>query len=154
MALRTWDPFRELDALRREVEQAFDDYGAWRKPYSRAAFLPALGARKYPLINVGEDHDHVFVEALAPGLDPESIEIAVQQGELRIAGEKSGITADVKPEAFHRSERSAGRFVRTLTLPSDVDADKVQAEYKNGILLITLPKSEAAKPKQIKVEVG
>ena len=71
MAFRTWDPFREMEALRREVERAFDDYGNWRRPFSRYSFLPALGARNYPLINVGEDTDNVYVEGLAPGLDPD-----------------------------------------------------------------------------------
>ena len=154
MALRTWDPFRELDTLRREVERAFDDYGTWRRPFSRWSFLPALGARSYPLMNVGEDKDNVYVEALAPGLNPDSLEISVQQGQLRIAGEKPSITPEVKAEAYHRSERSAGRFVRTIQLPTDVDADKVKAQYKNGLLLITLPKAEEAKPKQISIEVA
>jgi HSP20 family protein len=140
--------------LRREVERAFDDYGMWRRPFSRFSFLPALGARSYPLVNVGEDKDHVYVEAMAPGLDPDSLEISVQQGQLRIAGEKPAITPEVKAEAYHRNERSAGRFVRTMTLPTDVDADNVKAQYKNGLLLLTLPKAEEAKPKQISVEVA
>ena len=154
MTLRTWDPFGQLDALRHEIERAFDDYGTWRRPFSRFSFLPALGARSYPLANVGEDADNVYVEALAPGLAPDSLEISVHQGQLRIAGEKPAINPDVKAEAYHRSERSAGRFVRTMTLPAEVDADKVKAQYKNGLLLITLPKAEAAKPKQITVEVA
>jgi len=154
MTLHMWDPFGELDTLRREVERAFDDYGAWKKPYSRFSFLPSLGSRSYPLINVGEDKDYVYVEALAPGLNPDTLDISVQQGQLRITGEKPAITPDVKPEAYHRNERSAGRFVRTMTLPSDVNADQVKAQYKNGLLLITLPKAEEAKPKQISVEVA
>ena len=154
MTLRTWDPFRELEALRREVDQVFDGYGTWRRPFSRFSFLPALGARSYPLLNIGEDTDNVYVEALAPGLDPKSLEITVQNNELKIAGDKSIITPDVKPEDYHRNERSAGRFVRTTKLPSEVDSEKVKAQYKTGMLLITLPKSEEAKPKQISVEVA
>lgn len=154
MALRTWDPFRELDALRREVEQAFENHGTWRRPYSKFSFLPALGARSYPLLNVGEDKDAVYVEALAPGLNPESLEISVHQGQLKVSGEKPGITPEVKAEAYHRSERSAGRFTRTVALPAEVDEEKVSAAYKKGLLLITLPKAEAAKPRQIKVQVA
>ena len=154
MALRTWDPFRELDALRRQVERAFDDYGTWAWPFSRTSFLPGMSARNYPLINVSEDQDNVYVEALAPGLDPESLEISVLRDSLRIAGEKSSISPDVKREAFHRNERSAGKFVRTVTVPTLVNGDKVTAKYSNGLLLITLPKVEEAKPKQIKVSVG
>ena len=152
--MRSWDPFRELNALRREVERAFDDVGTWRRPFSRYSFLPGLGARSYPLVNVGEDKDNVYVEALAPGLKADSLEISVQQGRLHIAGEKPAITPEVKAEAYHRNERNAGRFVRTMTLPAEVDADKVKAQYKNGLLLVTLPKAEEAKPKQISVEVA
>ena len=154
MTHRTWDPFSELDALRREVDQAFEGYGTWRKPFSRYSFVPALGARSYPLMNVGEDKDNVYVEALAPGLDTESLDISAQGGQLRIAGEKKSISPDVKAEAYHRNERSAGRFVRTMTLPADVNVGAVKAQYKNGLLLITLPKAEEAKPKQISVEIG
>lgn len=149
-----WDPFRELNALRDEVERAFDDYGAWRRPFSRWSFTPALGARSYPLSNVGEDADNIYVEALAPGLNVDSLQISVQQGQLSVTGEKSAITPEVKAEAYHRNERGAGRFVRTMTLPAEVNADKVNAQYKNGLLLITLPKAEEAKPKQINVEVA
>jgi len=154
MTLRTWDPVRQLEALRRDIERAFEDNETWKRPFSRYAFLPALGARNYPLLNVSEDSEHVYVEAMAPGLNPEALEISVLQGQLRIAGEKPGITPEVKPEAYHRNERSAGRFVRTVNLPTDVDGDRVTAQYKNGLLLVTLPKAEAAKPKQIRVDVS
>ena len=154
MTLRTWDPFRELEALRRDVERAFDDYGTWKRPFSRYSFLPALGARHYPLVNLAEDTDCVYVEAMAPGLNPDALEISVHQGQLRIAGEKPGITPEVEAASYHRNERSAGKFVRTLSLPAEVDAEKVSAQYKNGLLLITLPKAEAAKPKQITVDVA
>ncbi len=154
MTLRLWDPFRELDALRREVDRAFEDYGAWKWPFSRTAFVPWVSARTYPLLNVGEDKDNLYVEALAPGLDPDSIEISVLRDTLRIAGQKAPLNPDIKPEAFHRSERGAGKFVRTLTLPVEVDSEKVSAQYKNGLLLLTLPKHERAKPKQITVAVN
>lgn len=152
MALRTWDPFREIDALRRELERAVEDNGGWRRPFSRTSFLPAQGARSYPLMNIGEDTDSVYVEALAPGLDPDSLKIAIHQGQLRIEGQKPGITPEVKAEAYHRKERGAGGFVRSLSLPADVDADSVKAQYKNGLLYITMPKTEQAKPRQIRVE--
>jgi len=154
MMRRTWDPFRELEALRRQVERAFDDYTAWDVPVFRAAFLPGRSSRTYPMLNLSEDKDNIYVEALAPGLDPESIEVSVHQGQLRMSGEKPAITKEVKPEAFHRSERGAGRFVRTLALPAEVNAENVKAQYKNGLLLLTLPKSEQAKPKQIEVKVA
>ena len=151
-----WNLFDEFDVLRREVERAFEGYGLdrWRWPFSRISFLPGLAARAYPLVNLSEDADNLYVEALAPGVDPESLDIAVQQDTLRIAGEKQPISEDIELEAFHRNERNAGKFVRTIGLSTVVDADKVSADYKNGLLLVTLPKTEAAKPKQITVNVG
>ncbi|HPO16223.1 MAG TPA: Hsp20/alpha crystallin family protein [Candidatus Hydrogenedentes bacterium] len=154
MTVRIWDPFREIEALRREVERLFDDTSVRRWPFSRTSFLPGVSARTYPMLNVNEDNDHIYVEALAPGLDPESIEVSVLQNTLRIAGKKTPINEDIKPEAYHRNERGAGSFVRTLTLPVEVDSNKISAEYKNGLLLLTLPKHEKAKPKQITVSVN
>ena len=117
------------------------------------AFLPGRAARLYPMMNLREDKDSLYIEALAPGLDPGSLELTVHGDQLRLQGEKQSISTDIKPEQWHRSERSAGRFARTLTLPAEVESDKVKAEYRNGILYITLPKHERAKPKQISVEV-
>ncbi len=152
----TWSFFDEVDALRGEVEHAFEDFGVgrWNRPFSRISFLPGVAARAYPLLNVSEDHGNVYVEALAPGVDPESLDITVVQDVLRIAGEKPPISEDVTLEAFHRNERGSGKFVRTITLKTPVDADKVRADYQNGLLLLTLPKSEIAKPKQITVNVS
>jgi HSP20 family molecular chaperone IbpA len=104
--------------------------------------------------NVSEDADALYVTALAPGLDPGAIQLTVQDNRLTIAGEKQRVAAEIQPEAFHRSERAAGTFVRTVTLPIDVEYEQVQAEYKNGLLVITLPKAEQAKPQQIAVSFG
>lgn len=154
MARWFWDPFREIDTLRSEVERVFEDFERWPRPFTRFSFLPGVSARAYPLLNIAEDGDNVYVEALAPGLNPEKLEITVVNDSLRIAGEKPPVREDISPEAFHRSERSAGRFVRTTTLPAPVNSDKVSAEYKNGLLLLTLPKAEEAKPKKIAVSVS
>jgi len=151
-----WNLLDELDGLRREVERAFESYGVdrWTRPFSRVAFLPGIAGRTYPMINLSEDRDNFYVEALAPGLDPATLDISVTGDTLRIAGEKQAISPDVKLQVFHRNERSAGRFVRTVTLGTAVEGDKVAANYENGLLLITLPKAEAAKPKQITVQVS
>ena len=149
-----WEPFSGLDALRREIDRTFEDFWSDRWPRTgRVAFLPGRAARQYPLVNLSEDEGHLYVEALAPGVDPKSLDLSVVQGTLTIKGEKPGL-AQVSAEAYHRNERAAGRFVRAIELPADVDAAKVHADYRNGLLLVTLPKSEKAKPKQIPVSVA
>jgi HSP20 family protein len=149
-----WNPWQTLEALRREIERVYDENGSRSEPSSRAAFLPGRAARRYPLINLYEDKEAVYVEALAPGIDPSTLEISVQGNTLSIAGEKRRVAGDVKPEAFHRSERATGKFVRHIQLPVEVDESTVRADYQHGLLNVTLPKVEKAKPKQITVQVG
>ncbi len=152
-----WDPFRELDHLRREVERMFQDYGvnlpggAARRP----AFLPGQAARgMYPLLNISDDENNIYVEALAPGVDPQTFDVAVQDNSLRISGEKQALSEDINPDAYHRQERSAGRFTRTLDLPVKVNTENMEAQYREGVLHLTLPKAESAKPRQIQVKVS
>lgn len=146
-----WNP---LEALRREIDHAFHNAGSWNEPSFRAAFLPGQAARRYPLINLFHDRDHIYIEALAPGVDPATIDLAVLGNVLTISGEKRRHPEGIKPEAFHRSERAAGKFVRSIELPISVDAAQVTAQYKHGLIVVTLPKAEAAKPKQISVSVN
>ena len=146
-----WTLLNELDRMRTDMDRLFGRTGSVR-PW-RLAFLPGSGARRYPLMNVGETDGGYKVVALAPGVEPDSFEVTVKENVLTVSGEKLG-APDVKPEQFHRSERSAGRFVRSLELPSPVDPDKVKATYSNGLLTIELDKHEAAKPRQIPVNLG
>src|SRR6266404_2727852 len=149
-----WDPFSGMETLRSEIDQAFDRVGPQYSPIFRTAFLPGRGAREYPLINLYDDENSLYVEALAPGADPASFNISVAGETLTLSGEKPRAPGEIKPEAFHREERAAGKFVRSIELPVEIDENKVNAEYKNGLLLITLPKSEKAKPRQINVQVA
>ena len=96
----------------------------------------------------------MYLEALAPGVDPGTLELSVVGNTLRISGEKRRVAGEVTPDAFHRSERATGKFVRQLQLPVDVDEQHVQATYTDGLLLVTLPKVEKAKPTQIAVQVS
>ncbi len=148
-----WAPLTEFEALRREMDRMFEDIfpgrGRWR-----VAFLPGRAARQYPLVNLHDDKDTVYVEALAPGLNPDTLDVTVVHNTVTISGEKLPASIEAKPDAYHRSERAAGRFVRSIELPSEVDESKVTANYRDGILLITLPKSEKAKPRQIEVKLN
>ena len=153
----TWwdDMFREMESLRRDMMRMMDETPMRRRPYSRVSFLPGLRARSYPLLNISEDKDSLFVEALAPGIDPESLNISFANNQLTIVGEKKPApNGSIKAEAFHRSERAAGRFNRTVNLPVQVDTDKVKADYRNGLIYIEMPKSELSKSRQIEVQVS
>lgn len=149
-----WNPWQTLESLRREIDRVFDDSVVRQEAGSRAAFLPGRAARRYPLINFAEDQEALYVEALAPGVEPGTLDVHVLRNTLTISGEKRRVVGDVKPEAFHRSERATGKFVRNIDLPVEVDEHKVQADYKNGILTIVLPKTEKARPKQIAVQIA
>ncbi|MFQ5840634.1 MAG: Hsp20/alpha crystallin family protein, partial [Candidatus Methylomirabilales bacterium] len=141
--------WEELETLRREIDRTFEEFELARWPRVwRTAFLPGVAGRRHPLVNLAEDANNLYVEALAPGVDPKSLDLSVVQGRLTIKGEKPGLE-QVSAEAYHRNERAVGQFNRTIDLPTEVDAARVRAEYKNGLLLVTLPKSEAAKPRQI-----
>jgi HSP20 family protein len=148
-----WDPFDELESLRREVDRAFETFVSGAAPFARVAFLPGRGPRRYPLVNLHEDKEHLYVEALSPGVEPDSFNVTVVHNSLTISGEKRHAPHDAKSEAFHRSERAGGKFVRTIELPVEVDETNVKADYRNGILSVALPKTEKSKPKQITVRV-
>jgi HSP20 family protein len=148
-----WNPWTQLEQARWELDRAMDSFVHGSEPFARVAFLPGRAARQYPMINLHDSGEAVKVEALAPGLDTESLEITVVRNTLRIAGEKRRLMANVQPEAFHRRERATGKFVRTIELPTEINADAVSAQYTNGLLVITLPKAERVKPKQIAVNV-
>ena len=148
------NPWQTLETLRRELDRVFDETGTRNEPFFRTAFLPGRAARRYPLTNLYEDKEALYLEALAPGVDPATLNLSVVGNTLSIVGEKRRVAGDVKPEAFHRSERATGKFVRHLQLPVEVEENNIRADYKDGLLIVTLPKAEKAKPKQIAVQVG
>ncbi len=149
--MASWDMFRELDSLRREIDEAFRGVGLGR--LASPQFLTGGGSRRFPLVNISEDETGVYVEALLPGVEAESIDISVLRNTLTLSGErKTDETA--KAVVWHRNERGTGRFSRTIELPAEIDGARVSARYKDGVLAIDLPKTEAAKPKKISVSVS
>jgi len=149
MILR-WDPFRDLATLHDRVDRLFEDSLRGLRGSQRAEALE--GTAWAPAVDILEKDNEVVLRADLPGLDPKDVEIQVQNGTLTLRGERK-FESDVKEDNFRRVERVHGSFVRSFSLPQSVDPEKVEAEYKNGVLEVKLPKRPEAKPKQIKVAV-
>jgi HSP20 family protein len=149
MAIVRWsDPFREFANLQDRINRVFND------TYGRGEEGLMTSGAWVPPVDIYQNGDHeVVLKAELPDMTREDIDITVDNGTLTIKGEKR-LTTDVKDEQYHRIERRYGIFSRTFTLPRTVDASKVAAEYKNGVLTVRLPLREEAKPRQIKVDVA
>lgn len=131
----------QLQTLHQEMNRLFDRWGGESGGTAAA----------YPAINAWEDADSLHVEAELPGVDQKQLEIYVTGGDqLTIKGERRSNVPGTG--VCHRQERGAGAFARTLTLPFDVDQDRVEAHVENGVLHLTLPKQEAAKPRKISIK--
>ena len=135
-------PFEELDRMRREMDSLF---GEFQRGPNRL-----LGAGVFPLVNLTEDKDKYYIRAELPGLKSDDINISATGNSLSISGERK-IASEGENVKYHRREREAGSFNRMITLPGEVDVDKVEANHSNGILTVAIPKAEVAKPKQITV---
>jgi HSP20 family protein len=144
-----WDLFQEMDMLRREIDQAFRGVGRSSLNPLNPSFLPGIGTGDYPRINLSEDEESYYIEAVVPGIDPKDLDLNLMQGTLTLSGERQA--DEQNGYTWHRHERGAGKFMRTIELPNSVDGAKVDAEYRNGVLLITMPKQQSAKPKKISV---
>jgi HSP20 family protein len=144
MAIIRWKPIDEVDRLRQEVDNLFGSFLSG----TESSF-----SRVYPALNLSEKDNTLYVRAELPGVKPEDLDISVVEGRLLIGGERK-IDVEEQKASYHRREREAGFFRRTIGLPVKVDTSKVAASMKNGILTITLPKSEEAKPKKITVKTS
>ncbi len=107
----------------------------------------------YPLVNISEDRDHIYVRAELPGVKAADLEITLQDNNLILRGERK-IASEEKPVNYHRRERESGFFRRIVALPARIQADKVEATCKDGILTIKLAKPEEVKPRKIEVKVA
>jgi len=105
-----------------------------------------------PAVDIVETEDELIVKADLPDVALEDIDVRVENGTLSLKGERK-FEKELADQGYHRIERSYGSFMRSFSVPSSVDTEKVSADYKNGVLTVTLPKKEAAKPKQVKVAV-
>jgi HSP20 family protein len=137
----TWN---DLDQLRREMLRLFEGPEVGRT-------AGVSGAGVFPPLNVTQDADNFYVRAEVPGVKPSELQIAAVKNRLTVAGKRE-IPQEHERVSYHRRERAEGSFNRSLTLPADVDAERVEARYVDGILTLTLPKAEEAKPRQITVK--
>jgi len=150
MAIVRWEPFRELlttqDRLNQLFNQAFSQaFGPEGQELSSRTWAPA--------VDIYETEQNLVVKAELAGIDPKDVDIRVENQTLFIHGERKS-EKDVKEGAYHRVERSYGAFSRSFSLPTTVNTENVTADYKDGILTVTLAKREEAKPKTIKIQIS
>ena len=145
MQLTKWDPFREM-------EDVFDRY-------TRAIGWPRRGSQEImaagdwaPRVDIAETDNEFIIKAEIPGVKKEDVKVTVDSGVLSIRGERKQ-EKEEKDKKFHRVERYYGSFTRSFTMPDNVDETKIEASFKDGMLNLRIPKTEAAKPKAIEVKV-
>lgn len=144
----TRDPALDFFNLSNRISRLLNDTlgsADWR-------YRDSATAAWVPLVDIFEEADRIRIMAEVPGVRPEDVKISLEGNVLTIHGTKQEV-AEKRTERVHRYERTSGAFERTFTLPATVDADKISARYESGVLAVTLPKVEKAKPKQIQVEV-
>jgi HSP20 family protein len=144
-ALVRWDPFRELAAMHERLNRLFEDFGREEDVTLSGDWIP-------PVDIYQTDAHEIVLKAELPGLRREDIDVRVENNTLTLKGERRQ-EKEIKKDRYHRMERTYGSFMRSFTLPNTIDTDKVRAEYKDGVLTVTLPLREESKPKQIKVDV-
>ena len=134
--------FDELWRLQQEVDELF---GSWSSPSG----IRSLPRGSFPAVNVGQTPERVDVYLFAPGIDPKSLDISMQQNLLTVSGKRE-LRAEEEAD-YYRQERFAGEFRRVISLPEDVDPERVQAKYADGIVQIGIQRRESARPRQIEI---
>ena len=148
MAIVRWEPFRDLMTTQREFDRLFKE-----------AFTPLFGdgetsTRTWaPPVDIYENENDIVLKAELPGVEPKDVEVKVEDNTHYLKGERK-FEKETKEENYHRVERSYGSFARSFSLPNSINAEKVKADYRDGLLTLTLPKREEAKPRTIKIDVS
>lgn len=148
MPIVRFDPFREMTTLQERMNRLFEDvWGRTRRPdeeFVAGSWMPAVDVR--------ETKDALEIQAELPGLEPKDVELSVENGVLTIKGSRNFEKA-TEGQTYHRVERAYGAFERSFTLPTNVDPERINAAFRHGILHLTLPKREEAKPRSINIKV-
>jgi len=151
MEVVRWEPFRDLVSIQDRMNRIFE--GAFRGTRPGSEDDWALGGTWAPAVDIFEKDGSIVLRAELPGVDPNDVDVRVENNVLTLRGERK-FESEVKREQYHRIERAYGTFSRSFTLPNVVDTEKIKAEFKDGLLQVSLPQKEEAKPKQISISVG
>jgi len=141
MTLTRWTPWQEIESVNRQLSRLLDDSNST---------MDTGGGHWAPSVDIRETDDALLVQAELPGIDKKDVKLEVREGVMTLSGERR-YEKDVEEENVHRIERSYGSFTRSFSLPANIDSEKVQAEMKDGVLSVRLPKRESAKPKAIEI---
>ena len=148
MAIVRWEPFRDLVTPQRDFDRLFRD------AFSSQHGETELSTRSWaPPVDIYETEEAIVLKAELPGVDPKDVEVRVEDNTLYLKGERK-FEKEVKEQNYHRVERSYGSFARSFSLPNSISTDKVKAEFKDGLLTLTMPKREESKPKTNKIDVS
>jgi len=143
-----WDPFKEMEDISERFNRLFG-----RLPARREGGREAMTVADWtPTVDITEDEKEYLIKAEIPEVDKKDVKVTLQEGVLTIQGERNQ-EKEEKGKRFHRVERSYGTFLRSFTLPEDSAEDKLKAEFKDGMLLVHLPKAEKPKPKAVDIKV-
>ena len=152
MAIVKWNPSRELLNVEREFSKLFNSISG------RFGLMDSSDTEEYenavwmPLTDISEDKDNFTLKLDLPGVNKDDVKISYTDGQLNISGERKQ-EKETKDAKFHRVERAYGKYYRSFSLPSKIKDDKIEAEFKDGQLIITVPKAEEAKPKEISIKI-
>lgn len=149
MAIIRWDPFRDVMTLQERMNHLFDHALSRTRVDDKEGLTASMWS---PSVDIFETPDSIVMKAELPGVSRDNIDIQVQDNTLTLKGERK-FEHEVKEENYLRVERSYGAFQRTFNLPTGVQQGKIKAVFKDGVLEVTMPKAEEAKPTQVKIDV-
>ncbi|MBS3818208.1 Hsp20/alpha crystallin family protein [bacterium] len=148
MAIKRWDPFRDLMTLKDRMDRIFED--TFRTQGEEKELMPSTWS---PSVDIFEDESNVVLSIELPGIEEKNIDVNIEDNALTVKGERN-IEKEDKKENYHRIERAYGSFYRSFSIPNYVDVDKIEAQHENGVLKITMPKKAESKPRKVKVLKG
>ena len=149
-ALTRWNPFKEMEEIQDRLTSLWDHFPTHRSRSEEESLAPYGWS---PMVDIVEDNNEYLIKADLPEVKKSEISVTVENGLLKIRGERKYESED-KSRTYHRVERSYGKFERNFSIPGDADGAKISAEFKDGVLMVHLPKDEKAKPKAVDVKVA